>query len=158
MECMQSVIQFAIAAQNVEIATQAWKNLRELSPFAACVAAKQLKQSNVACEEVEESETIEESEKVDWSDVSTLMYLAELKGMGDVEKMLEKTGRSSLEKYGECYATLKRLGASDELLQKFTAKARDFYIYFEEYVNCMHICSVCFRTNLCVLGLRAILF
>ena len=93
----------------------------------------------MACEEVSEEGEGEDMEKADWSDVSTIMYLAELKGAKEVEEMLEKAGRSSLEKYGECYAALKRLGASGELLQKFTAKAKEFYLYFDEYVNCMHL-------------------
>ena len=154
---MESVIQFAIAAKNAEIAAQALKSLREVSPLAARVAARQLKQSNVAAEEVEEEKKEEEEEeeekkkKVDWSDVSTIMYVAELKGVGEAEQLLEKAGRSSLEKYGACYAALKRLGASGELLQKFMDKAKEFYLHFDEYVDCMHLCSVCFRTNLCVL-------
>ena len=139
---MQSVIQFGIAAKNGEIAAQALKILRGLAPLAARAAAKQMKQNNLACEEVSEAE-MEETEKADWSDVSSIMYLAEVKGVEEAEKMLEK--------YGECYAALKRLGASGELLQKFTAKAKEFYLYFDEYVNCMHLWSVCFRTNLCVL-------
>lgn len=147
---MQSVIQFGIAAKNGEIAAQALKILRGLAPLAARAAAKQMKQNNMACEEVSEEE-MEETEKADWSDVSSIMYLAEVKGVEEAEKMLEKAGRSSLEKYGECYAALKRLGASGELLQKFTARAKEFYLYFDEYVNCMHLWSVCFRTNLCVL-------
>ena len=158
---MESVIQFAIAAKNAEIAAQALKSLREVSPLAARVAARQLKQSNVAAEEVEEEKKEEEKEeeeekKVDWSDVSTIMYVVELKGVGEAEQLLEKAGRSSLEKYGACYAALKRLGASGELLQKFMDKAKEFYLHFDEYVDCMHLCSVCFRTNSCVLFLPAI--
>ena len=158
---MESVIQFAIAAKNAEIAAQALKSLREVSPLAARVAARQLKQSNVAAEEMEEEKKEEEEEeekKVDWSDVSTIMYVAELKGVGEAEQLLEKAGRSSLEKYGACYAALKRLGASGELLQKFMDKAKEFYLHFDEYVDCMHLCSVCFRTNSCVLVSTNIFF
>ena len=136
---MQAVIQFGIAAKNGEIAAQALKILQGLAPLAARAAAKRMKHCNMACEEVSEEGEGEDMEKADWSDVSTIMYLAELKGAKEVEEMLEKAGRSSLEKYGECYAALKRLGASGELLQKFTAKAKEFYLYFDEYVNCMHL-------------------
>ena len=61
---MQSVIQFGIAAKNGEIAAQALKILRGLAPLAARAAAKQMKQNNLACEEVSEVE-MEETEVKD---------------------------------------------------------------------------------------------
>ena len=145
MECMQAVLEFGMAARNQELATKAWENIRALSPIAACAGAMRLREDGMGCEEVEEPGE-------DYSDVKTLMYLAEWKGsegLSEVESRFDDLKEGSLEDYGKCFKVLKRLGATEASLLRFSAKAKEHYLYFEEYVNAMGYYLVCSRTILC---------
>ena len=93
--------------------------------MAGAVAAWRVKKEEVAAKDWNEA------------DVLTIRYLAEVKGVKEAVKVLDKVQRAAIEHFAECYSVFMRLHASKEECQQLCEKAKEFYPFFEEYLLCM---------------------
>ena len=73
----------------------------------------------------------------DMTDVLTIMYIAEIKGMKEAMKELSKVERCEIDQFVECYETFVELGATEEECKQLKEKATSFYPFFEEYLACV---------------------
>lgn len=96
-----------------------------MSPAAGAVAAWRVKKEEVAANDWNET------------DVLTVRYLAEVKGVKEAVKVLGKVQRAAIEHFAECYGVFVRLQASKEEGKQLCEKAKEFYPFFEEYLSCM---------------------
>lgn len=101
------------------------RRLAVVSPVAGAVATWRVKKEAV--------------ETADWdaTDVVTVRYLAEVKGVAEAVKALGQVQRAPIERFAECYGVFVRLQASKEECQQLCEKAKEFFPFFEEYLVCV---------------------
>ena len=139
-EAMETVLAWGTAVRNVATVKSALTALMKMYPLKAVWWAQQLVSKGVIPEVPKElvgEKTVDDYiATANYAQMQNVIALGELKGVSAVMNYLKNVQRCTIEEWGECYCLLKRLNCAEEDMTMFMERAKEFYLFFEEYLTC----------------------
>ena len=139
-EAMETVLSWGAAVKNAATVKNALAVLMKMYPLKAIWWAQQLVSEGVISEipkELVGEKTVDDFIAIaDYAQMQNVIALGELKGVSAVMDQLKNVQRCTIEEWSECYCLLKRLNCAEEDMAVFMERAKEFYIFFEEYLKC----------------------
>ena len=139
-EAMETVLSWGAAVKNATTVKNALAGLMKMYPLKAVWWAQQLVSEGVIPEVPKElvgEKTIDDFiATADYTQMQNVIALGELKGVSAVMDQLKNVQRCTIEEWSECYCLLKRLNCAENDMAVFMERAKGFYLFFEEYLEC----------------------